>query len=167
MKTFLLFFTFLFLLSGCSNNNAFDLFKMDKDQERSITSLQTAKIQTKDGLVSGVISAIYLNEVYPDSFNDGENFFVYIYLKKEEKMYNPKKFIKTNLNLKLNGKLIIKLEELPKQNKFSHLVSVNSNWNKYYLVTFATDKKRNLSLNLSLESDPSSSAVLTYLKAEQ
>ena len=161
MKTFLLF------LTGCSNNNAFDLFKLDKDQERSITSLQTTKIVTKDGEVSGVFSAIYLNEVYPDSFNDGENFFVYIYLKKEEKMYNPKELIKTNLNIKLNGKFAVKLEELPRENKFSHLVSIKSNWNKYYLVTFLTDKKRDLSVSLEIESDPSSSAVLKYQKAEQ
>jgi len=167
MKTFLLFFTFLLISTGCSNNNAFDLFKMDKDQERSITSLETAKILTIDGAVSGVFSSIYLNEVYPDSFNDGENFFVYIYLKKEEKMYDPKKLVKTNLNIKLNGKLAVKLKELPRENKFSHLVSIKSNWNKYYLVTFLTDKKRDLSLNLEIESDPSSSAVLNYQKAEQ
>jgi len=167
MKTFLLFFTFLFILSGCSSNNAFDLFKLDKDQERSITSLETAKIVTKDGTVSGVFSGIYLNEVYPDSFNDGENFFVYVYLKKEEKMYDPKKLVKTKLNIKLNDKFAVKLKELPRENKFSHLVSIKSNWNKYYLVTFLTDEKRELSLSLLLENDPSSSAVLKYQKAEQ
>jgi len=167
MKTFLLIFTYLLIFTGCSSNNAFDLFKMNKDQERSVTSLQTTKILTKDGYVSGIFSAIYLNEVYPDSFNDNEYFFVYIYLKKEEQMYDPKKLIKTNLNLKLNGKAVVKLEKLPTKNKFSHLISTQSDWNTYYLVTFLTDKKRDLSLNLELESDQSSSAVLKYLKAEQ
>ena len=167
MKTFLLSFAFLLILTGCSSNNAFDLFELDKDQERSITSLQTAKILTTQGTVSGVFSGIYLNEVYPNSFNDGENFYIFVYLKKEEKMYDPKELVKTNLNIKLNGKFAVKLEELPRENKFSHLVSIKSNWNKYYLVSFLTDKKRALSLSLSIESDPSSSAVLKYQKAEQ
>ena len=82
-------------------------------------------------------------------------------------MYDPKELIKTNLNIKLNGKLAVKLEELPRENKFSHLVSIKSNWNKYYLVSFLTNKKRALSLSLEIESDPSSSAVLKYQKAEQ
>jgi len=167
MKTFLLFFTILFFLTGCSSNNAFDLFKLDKDQERSISNLESAKIVTNDGFVSGIFSGIYLNEVYPNSFNDGENFFIYIYLKKEEKLYDPKELIKTNLTLKLNGKFAVKLKKLPKENEFSHLVSIKSSWNKYYLVTFLTAKKRDLSLSLELESDPSSSAELKYLKAEQ
>lgn len=167
MKTFLLIFTFLLFFTGCSSHNAFDLFNLDEDQERSVTSLKIAKLQSKNGAVDGVFSAIYLNEVYPKSFNDGENFFVYIYLKKDEKMFDPKELTKTNLNIKLNTKFPVKIEKLSRENKFSHLISMKSNWNKYYQVTFLTQDTKDLSLSLELESGQSSSAVLKYQKAEQ
>ena len=165
MKTFLIITIFTLIFTACSSNNAFDNFKMDKDQELSVSSLQSAKIVSADGKVSGIFSGVYLNEVYPDSFNGGEYFFVYVYLKKPTQMYNPKEFVKTGLNLKLNSNLAVKIEELPRENKFSHLVSVKSKWNKYYLVAFLHDESKNLSL--LLENDPSFSAELKYLKAEQ
>ncbi len=165
MKTFFILLTFLLVLVGCSSNNAFDNFKMDKDQQRSISNLQTTKIVSSDEKVNGIFSAIYLNEVYPESFNDGEYFFVYMYLKKQKKMYNPKELLPTGLNLRLNSKLAVKIEELPRENKFSHLISMNNNWHKYYLVAFMPQKTNKLSL--VLENDPSFSAELKYQKVEQ
>jgi len=165
MKTFFILLIFLFVLVGCSSNNAFDNFKMDKDQQRSVSSLQTTKIVSSSEKVNGIFSAIYLNEVYPESFNDGEYFFVYMYLKKKKKMYNPKELLPTGLTLKLNSKLAVKIKELPKENKFSHLVSLNNNWHKYYLVAFMPQETD--SLSLVLENDPSFLAELKYQKAEQ
>ena len=155
----------LLLFNACSSNNAFDNFKMDKDQELSVSSMRSAKVASSSGEVSGIFSSVYLNEVYPESFNDGEYFFVYVYLKKQKEMYNPKELFNTGLNLKLNSKLAVKIEELPKENKFSHLVSVKSEWNKYYKVVFMEDEERKL--NLVLENGPSFSAQLNFLKAEQ
>jgi hypothetical protein len=166
MKNIFLTFISLAVFTACSSNNAYDRFNLKVDQERSISNMQRAKIIDSKGAIHGMFSAIYLNEVYPESFNDGENFFVYVYLKKDEQMYNPKEYVKSKLNVMLNSKYAVKIEELPRKNRFSHLVQINSTWNKYYLITFLHDKKDKLSLSLTLESEPPSSAVLKYQKAE-
>jgi len=163
MKTFFIILTFLTLFTACSSKNAFSEFKMDKDQELSISSLKSSKIISKNGEVSGVFSAIYLNEVYPKSFKGDEYFFVYLFTKDTKEMYDPLKPTQTDLRLKLNSKLPIKLQKLPQNNRFSHLVETKSNWNRYYLVSFKKADK----INLVLENGLSSSAVLKYQKDEQ
>lgn len=156
MKHFYLLFIYLMLLTGCSNKNAFTEFNMSKEQELSVSSLQSSKIVSYKGEISGVFSAIYLNEVYPKSFKDNEYFFVYMYLKKP---------LQSEPNLKLNSKPPTKLQELPKDNKFSNLVSIKSDWNKYYMATFSKDSSE--IINLVFEIDQSSSAALRYQKDEQ
>lgn len=163
MKSLFILFIFLILFTGCSSKNAFDQFNMNKEQELSISSLQSSKITSKAGKVEGVFSTIYLNEVYPKSFNGDEYFFVYIFTKETKEMYDPKNPTDTDLRLKLNSKLPIKVQKLPKDNRFSHLVSVKSNWNKYYLVAF----KQEDTISLVLESGQSSSVALKYQKDEQ
>lgn len=163
MKYFFLLTTFVLLFSGCSHNNAFSKFNMTKEQELSISSLQSSKIKLGEK-VDGVFSAIYLNEVYPDAFNQNEYFYIYVYLKDKKKMYNPNSLDDIELVLKLNGKTPIKVKQLPNENQFSHLTSTKSKWNRYYLVAF---KELGKKLNLVLESGQSSSAVLKYQKDEQ
>ena len=165
MKLILLTIMALLAFSGCSkNSNAFDFFKMDDNYERAIDNLQTGTIVSSFE-TKAILSTIYLNHVYPEKYNDGEYFFVYIYLKEPKKMFKPKELLETGLNLKLNGILAVKIKELPRENKFSSLVSIKSKWNKYYMVAFLHDESNRL--NLVLENDPSFSAVLKYQKAEQ
>lgn len=163
MKTFFIILTLLTFLAGCSSKNAFDNFNMDKEQELSISSLQTSKILSKTGKVEGFFSVIYLNEIYPESFNGNEYFFVYTFIKESKEMYDPKNPNQTDLKLKLNSKLPIKIQKLPKDNRFSHLASIKSSWNKYYLVAFEQED----TISLLLENGQSSSAVLKYQKDEE
>jgi hypothetical protein len=160
MKTFFITLTIFILFAGCSSKNAFDQFELDKKQELSISSLQTSKILSKTGEVEGIFSAIYLNEVYPESFNEDEYFFVYTFMKNSKEMYNPQSSTQTDLVLKLNSKLPIKLKKLPKNNRFSKLVSIKSAWNNYYLVAFEKDDI----ISLTLENASSSSTPLNYQK---
>lgn len=81
-------------------------------------------------------------------------------MKEAKELYNPSNPTETDLKIKLNSKLPIKLQKLPRENKFSHLVSIKSDWNKYYLITFSKEDK----INLVLENGQSSSAVLKYQK---
>ena len=152
----------LALLSGCSSKNAFSQFKMNKEQELSVSSLLSSKIKSQDGRIDGVVSAIYLNEIYPDSYNNDEYFFVYLFLKNKKQMHDPKQFDKLEMSLKLNGELPVKIKQLPNKNKFSHLAFIKSDWNKYYLVAFKKQEKN--SISLVLESNQSSSDPLTYQK---
>lgn len=160
MKTFFIILTFLMLFTGCSKKNAFFEFKMDKVKELGISSLQSSKIISKNGEVGGVFSAVYLNEVYPEAYNQNEYFFVFLFTKEAKAMYNPNKPTESDLKLKLNSKLPVKIEELPENNRFSHLVDTKNNWNRYYIVAF----EQSDIINLVLEDTNSSSTVLKYKK---
>lgn len=152
MKFFIPIFILLFF-SSCSNKNAFDDFSMKKHQELSVSSLKRVKI-IKNQETIGAFNAIYLNEVYPDKYNIEEYFFVYIYLKEDD----------GELKLFLNSHSPIKLKELNSKNRFSDLSASENDWNKYYLVSFATEGK---ALTLKLESDQSFSVSLNYRKDQQ
>lgn len=150
MKYLLITLSTIFIFGGCSKNGAFEDFNLTKEQERSMNSLQSAKIRDAK-TIDGMISAIYLNEVYPNTYNYHEYFFVYRYNK-----------TKSELNLKLNSNSPIKVKKLSSKNEFSELIGVESEWNEYYLVSFEHQDTKKLSL--VLESGQFSSDPLVYLK---
>lgn len=161
MNFFLLFLTFTLLFSGCSNKNAFFAFKMDKEKELSISSLQSSKIISQEGEVRGVFSSIYLNEVYPELYNGDEYFVIFIYMKEHKELYTQDSATYSDLNLTLNSKLPIKVEKLSKENQFLHLIDRENEWTDSYLVMFEQTELLNLSIK---ENQSSSSAILKYKK---
>lgn len=161
MKTIYSAILFTLLFSGCSQQNAFTKFNMNQQQELSESSLQSSKVILNEE-VHGVFSSIYLNEVYPKSFNQYEYFYVYIYLKEESDLHNPNTLDDIELTLKLNGKTPVKIQELDSDNRFSHLSEVRSDWNKYYLVAFEPVEEE--SLKLVLHNMGATSAALVYEK---
>lgn len=160
MKVFFIILIFSVFFTGCSRKNAFYEFKMSKAQELSISSIQSSKILSKDGKVNGLFSAIYLNEVYPEIYNEEEYFFVFFFTKDAKELYDQSNPIDGNLKLTLNSQLPDKIEKLPSDNNFSHLIDTKNNWNGYYLVTF----KKADSISLVLQNDTLSSSVLKYKK---
>ena len=156
MKIFLTSLTFMLVFSSCADKTAFSRFEMSKEQELTVSSLQSSKIVSGER-VDGSFSAIYLNEIYPDSMSEYESFYVSLFLKQD----------KENFKIRLNGKLPLSIEKLPYTNKFSHLALVENEWNNYYLVIFEKDAQTKARLSLQLESGLSSGAVLTYQKDEQ
>jgi len=164
MKSFLIILTFIILFTGCADKNAFSKFDMTTAQELSASSLQSSKVKSGED-VEGIFSAIYLNEVYPNIYFENEYFFVYLYLKEKKEMYDPTLLSDIKLTLKLNSKLPIKIKQLPHANKFSDLVATKSEWNRYYLVAFENEQKKELSI--VLESGRFSSDPLIYQKDKQ
>jgi len=148
------------IFNGCSSKDAFFGFEMDKAQKLSASSLQSSKIVSNSAEVKGTISVIYLNEVYPKSFNGDEYFYVFVFTKEPKKLYDPKEPAESDMMLKLNSELPIKVERLPAQNRFSHLVDTKNEWNQYYLVAF----KQSASISLVLEDSNSSSSAIKYKK---
>jgi hypothetical protein len=162
MKHILMSVAILVFLSACSGKNAFSLFDLDEEQELSVASLLSSKLKSKDGKVYGIVSAIYLNDIYPEAYHNDEYFFMYVYLKEKEDLHNPKYFDNFELNLKLNGVSPLKIEQLPYKNQFFKLTFIKSDWNQYYIVAF---KKQNKDmLNLVLKNAQSSSDSLKYQK---
>ena len=154
MKYFFILLTFLIFASGCSEKNAFTHFTMTKEQELGVSSLKSTKVLTVDGRIYGVVTSVYLNTVYPETYNDREYFYVYYYLKKPN----------LDLNMTLNKLDPISKEELKRENNFTKLTSVKSDWNKYYIVSFPHDS--NETLSLVFENNQSSPALLRYQTGE-
>ncbi|EQB40304.1 hypothetical protein M947_00475 [Sulfurimonas hongkongensis] len=161
--TFLGIFIILTLFVACADKNAFDKFNMQEDQELAAANLQSSKIKTSQN-IDGIVSVIYLNKVYPKIYTNDEYFYVYLYLKDKKEMFDPKKLDDIKLTMRLNSKLPIKIKKLDAKNKFSHLTSVENEWNLYYLVAFKQESEDKISL--VLETDQSRSDVLVYQKDE-
>lgn len=164
MIKLLIIITILITFNACSSKNAFTTFNMSEEQERSVSSLLSSKIKSKDGKIDGVISAIYLNEIYPDSYHTNEYFFVYLFLKNKQKANQSDEHYAEELNLTLNGKKPVKIKQLPNKNKFSNLTFIKSDWNRYYLVAFKKQEKN--SISLVLENGQSFSDPLMYQKGK-
>ncbi|MCK9472426.1 hypothetical protein [Sulfurimonas sp.] len=160
MKIFITVLSFLTLFSGCSTKNAFFGFDMNRAQELSASSLQSSKIISKDGNISGIFSVIYLNEVYPKSYNQNEYFYVFMFTKESKVLYDSKNPKDTDMRLTLNSKPPLNVEKLPEENQFSHLANTKNDWNQYYLVTFEQAD----TINLTLEDNTTSSRVIKYKK---
>ena len=152
MKTFVLLLGFLLFLNGCSHDNAFTRFHMTPEQELGSDSILKSKVK-KDDLNDGLVSVIYLNKVYPTQYKDAEYFYVYFYLK--TKTEKPR-FL-------LNSHQALNIKELQRVNEFTNLTSIQTKWNKYYLVSFTSQKDK---LNFSFESGPFSSDLLSFEKDE-
>jgi len=164
MKYILIILTITLSLTSCADKNAFDKFNMQQDQELSADSLQSSKVKNGKN-IEGLISAVYLNHVYPNIYNEHEYFYIYIYQKDKKEMYNPNTQNEIELTIKLNSKLPLKVKKLSSKNKFSHLTSAKSKWQRYFLIAFDKDDKD--ILNLVLESGQSSSDALSYQKVKQ
>jgi len=152
MKTFLVFLVFSIFFAGCAEKSAFSRFNMSKKQELGVDSLMNSKVRTGNR-VEGVVSVIYLNKVYPETYQEDEFFYVYMYLKNRD----------NNINFILNNEEAISVKKLPVKNEFNYLTSINTKWNKYYLVKF---KKQGDILKFLLESGQSSSDLLVFEKDE-
>ena len=127
MRYFLFILGITLFFSGCSEKNAFSRFNLSENQEFGINSIQSSKLQDKDK-VGGIVSVVYLNEVYPKRTQKSEVFYVSLYLKDQT----------STPIFTLNGhKPNVWIEQLPSDNEYAHLVNEHIAWNKHYVVSFA------------------------------
>jgi hypothetical protein len=153
----------LLSLSGCADKGAFDLFTMDKAHERSVEQLRTGSIvlslETK-----AIISAIYLNPVYPEQYKDGESFIAAIYFENDMRSVKKRDFKDIGYALTLNGKEPAEIEELKETDVRRQLMPVRNTWNRFYLVKYNNFSEG--ALALALENNQTGSVVLNYQKGK-
>jgi len=155
MKTFLLTTLLATIFFGCSKHSAFSDFNLTISQEKSEDSIQSAKINNKNDTI-GLLSAIHLNKVYPNTYNNDEYFYIYLYTKETTE----------SLNFILNDTLALNVEELKSDNQFSfHLTSPTEKWKKYFLVKFKQQKKGSL-LTLEVKNSLIASTKMLFRKEE-
>ncbi len=140
MKT--LFFVFLLLLLfGCAEKSAYSKFKLFKDQEVAFDNVSLGKI-TRGQKISGVISALYLNEIYPKKFTK-EAFYIIVYTKDADLL--------SRFEVTLNSNFPVLVTKLPPQNEYSHLLDIRNSWSYYYFVEFTSTKSASLKLSFKLQ----------------
>lgn len=153
----------LLSLSGCADKGAFDLFTMDKAHERSVEQLRTGSIvlslETK-----AIISAIYLNPVYPEQYKDGESFIAAIYFENDMRSVKKRDIKDIGYHLTLNGKEPVEIEELKEADVRRQLMPVRNTWNRFYLVKYNNFSEG--ALALELENNQTGSVVLNYQKGK-
>ena len=151
----------LALFTGCSNTTAFDFFKKDAAYEKAIDNLQTGTI-VKSFETEVILSTIYLNRVYPEKYNDGEYFFVAIYLRDDVRLYFKSGLNNKKYTFTCNGRKPQETKMLQKDDELRLLMPITNEWNRYYLVKFK--KQESKKLTLLLENDQYGSVVLAYRK---
>lgn len=150
-----------FLLGGCSVPGAFDMFKMDEAHEKSVEQLRTGSIiQSME--TKALVSAIYLNPVYPLEYKDDEYFVLAVYFEKTIQDTSKWSIEEHGYTLSLNGTAPVSVERLQENDPRRKLIPVQNNWNKYYLVKFS--KIKDSVLKLQLENNQTGSVVLIYPK---
>ncbi|SFV49826.1 hypothetical protein MNB_SM-7-1449 [hydrothermal vent metagenome] len=142
MRYLLIVFLTVFLgLSGCAQKDAFSRFEFVKDEELSFDNVMFSKLTANNHKVYAAVAALHLNEVYPKRYNH-EKFYIILFAKNRKYL--------TNLKFTLNDKAALKLEKLPAQNEFSHLLRIENEWSNYYLVEFPSQEDKKLTLKISL-----------------
>jgi hypothetical protein len=153
----------LLTMSGCATPGAFDLFKMDEAHERSVEQLRTGSIVLS--LESkAIISAIYLNPVYPQQYKDGESFIAAIYFENDMRSVKKRDIHDIGYHLTLNGQEPIEIEELPEKDLRRELIPVRNTWNRFYLVRYKSFTEGVLAL--ALENNQTGKVVLNYQKGK-
>ena len=125
MKNFLLITLILAYFTGCSSSNAFSRFNITPKQAKIENSILSSIIYSSND-IAGLISVVYLNQVFPKIYTKYEDFYISVYTKNEVK----------DLNFFLNGKKAIEIKELESNNKFTSILASKVKWKKYYLVEF-------------------------------
>lgn len=150
----------IILFGGCSGHGPYDLFKIDKQHERSIEQLRSGSIllslETK-----AIISSLYLNKINPDKYRDGEYFIVSLYIEKENRI-SKDDYEANGFRLSLNGKKALSSQLLEENDPYKAYMPFQNGWNQYYLVRF--DSLHENAMALKLEKDQIGSVVLNYQK---
>ena len=153
MRYFLFILGITLFFGGCSEKNAFSRFHLKEKQELGLNSIQSSKLKDKDK-VGGIVSVVYLNEIYPERTPNSEVFYVSLYLKDKS---NSQVFT-------LNGRRpSVWIEQLPSDNEFAHLVNEHIAWNKHYIVSFAPQDDR---LTFKATSGTFHSSAIVFKKDE-
>lgn len=91
-----------FLFTGCSKTTAFDFFSTDVYYEKAISNMQKVSLMSNME-TKAILHAVYLNNVDPDVYYDGEYFFVAVHI-----IEDPVEKFKKGLN---NPQYSLKMQE--------------------------------------------------------
>jgi len=151
----------LLILGGCSSVERFTPSSLD---EKAITGTKTVRVLSGNRS-EAVLSALYLNEVYPDSTDNMAHFIVAFYAKEGDSALSfTKEKADGGYHLLLNGEEALYSEELEHDDLLLEMMPINKSWSRYYYVRYKLPSVKPV---LVLESDHTEKAVITYQKARR
>lgn len=149
--------------SGCAQKGTFDMFKMDEAHAKAVEQLRTgAIVQSLE--TKALVSAVYLNPIYPEKYNEGEYFVGAFYFEQNNRNLKKWDLDTHGYQLTLNGEKAMVIEELEESDPRRSLIPVQNNWNKYYFIRF--DSVPEGVLTLLLENNQTGRVALNYQKGK-
>lgn len=132
-------------LTGCGKSGYFG-FTSSTTYTNALE--HTKRIETRDNFESRMLlSATYLNAIYPENYNKSEFFLIGIYISNDFKkelsgINNP------NYKITLNDNHFSSAKELGKDDPLLKKMPLINRWSTYYVVSFAEVNGSNLSLSV-------------------
>jgi len=178
MKIFLILFVsvVVLLLSGCSKATAFTYFSINPYYEKAVSNIQQMSLM-KDQETKALIHVVYLNDIDPLVYNDGEYFYISLFMSEKTEdeihkgLFNPKNKLMLRSKRKSYSPIKVKAFALPleihkldENNALRLSMPIHSVWNEYYLVKFETMKRKKI--KLIFENDQFGKAQLAFVKEE-
>lgn len=149
----------LLMFGGCAEKGAFGMFKMDEAHERAVEQMRSGSI-VQSFETKAILSAVYLNPIYPDEYKDGDYFITAIYFEKRNLETKKWDISEHGYALTLNGTEPSSMEEIRDNDPRRNLIPIQNNWNRYYLIRF--ENVTGSALALKLENNQTGSVVLNY-----
>lgn len=150
MKYFLITLSTVFFFTSCTTRDPFGTLKLNPEQKKAIEHTQSGKIM-KEKLTQGLYGAVYLNNSDKKTLRENHEFYLSIYLKKNNE-----------LNITMNGQKALDIQQLSAENEYKSLLPTQTKWASYYLLSF--EDKQSKELILKIDSGPFSSGPLKYLR---
>ena len=122
----------IIIFSACSTHDS--RYIPDGAKERASSSYQMAQIR-KEGKVELMISAIYLNDVYPEYSFESAQFLVAFYTKE------PSDLINHGYTLTLKDTPALDTKRLDADDLMIELMPMSSSWVQYYFMSYPLCKE--------------------------
>lgn len=144
----LLFISSLFLLSCSTYNNPMEQFTKNAFFEKAMSSLQIGSLV--DGFdTKAVLKVIYLNQVYNDEYQKGENFYVSTHITDEPYEEDERGLYHKLYKLTMNGKKPQSITELQENDLLRMEMPITEKWSRYYHVVFEAVEGNDLTISFA------------------
>ncbi|MDR3347373.1 MAG: hypothetical protein LBN32_02030 [Helicobacteraceae bacterium] len=148
------------VLAGCGGRSAFFDFTGSAAYAEAIAHTKSGAI-TDRFESKALLSASYLNAIYPNRYSGDETFLVGLYITND--FQREKSGINNPMySLALNDRKYIGVETVDKNDDLLKLMPMINRWSKYYIVRFEPSEKLDLTLS---EADTNRSVTLSFSKA--
>lgn len=144
---FIILTVLLILLSGCGKSG-YTVFTHDRNYYSSLNASQKTQMR-ENGEIEAIISASYLNTLYPQTYNDNnETFLIGLYIANPNKDEDKQGLFNPNYHVRLNNKAPFEIVPVKRDSKLVRKTSFTDRWSYYYIVKFNEQRSTKLFLQL-------------------